>query len=99
VTSCIGDSAAIYIMVVKFRNTIFPPPPQLVPYLIGGLRCQPIQKEHSPYLAEITGKAVHNVIYLWVQLFKWLFRQNIFTIHEANTFSSGITTIWIRNYG
>jgi hypothetical protein len=29
VTSCIVDSAAIYIMVVKFRNTIWPPPPQL----------------------------------------------------------------------
>jgi hypothetical protein len=29
VTSCIVDSAAIYIMVVKFRNTICPPPLQL----------------------------------------------------------------------
>jgi hypothetical protein len=29
VTSCIVDSAAIYIMVVKFINTICPPPPQL----------------------------------------------------------------------
>jgi hypothetical protein len=29
VTSCIVDSATIYIMVVKFRNTICPPPPQL----------------------------------------------------------------------
>jgi hypothetical protein len=29
VESCIVDSAAIYIMVVKFRNTIWPPPPQL----------------------------------------------------------------------
>jgi hypothetical protein len=29
VTSCIVDSAVIYIMVVKFRNTICPPPPQL----------------------------------------------------------------------
>jgi hypothetical protein len=29
VTSFIVDSAAIYIMVVKFRNTIWPPPPQL----------------------------------------------------------------------
>jgi hypothetical protein len=29
VTSCIVDSAAIYIMVVKFRNTIWPPSPQL----------------------------------------------------------------------
>jgi hypothetical protein len=30
VTSCIVDSAAIYIMVVKFKNTIWPPPPQLL---------------------------------------------------------------------
>jgi hypothetical protein len=29
VTSCIVDSAVIYIMVAKFRNTICPPPPQL----------------------------------------------------------------------
>jgi hypothetical protein len=29
VTSCIVDSTDIYIMVVKFRNTICPPPPQL----------------------------------------------------------------------
>jgi hypothetical protein len=29
VTSSIVDSAAIYIMVVKFRNNIWPPPPQL----------------------------------------------------------------------
>jgi hypothetical protein len=29
VTSCIVDSTAPYIMVVKFRSTIWPPPPQL----------------------------------------------------------------------
>jgi hypothetical protein len=29
VTSYIIDSAAIFIMVIKFRNTICPPPPQL----------------------------------------------------------------------
>jgi hypothetical protein len=29
VTSCIVDSATTYIMVVKFRNIIWPPPPQL----------------------------------------------------------------------
>jgi hypothetical protein len=32
VTSCIVDSAATYIMVVKFRNTGWPPPPQLSLY-------------------------------------------------------------------
>jgi hypothetical protein len=47
---CRLDSAAIYIMVVKFRNTFWPPPPQL--YFIGGLRCQAIQMEHGPYIAE-----------------------------------------------
>jgi hypothetical protein len=44
-------SAAIYIMVVKFRHTICPPPPQLSPF-IGGLRCQAILTEHGPYIAE-----------------------------------------------
>jgi hypothetical protein len=29
VTACIGDSATIYIMVVNFRNSICPRPPQL----------------------------------------------------------------------
>jgi hypothetical protein len=46
VTSCIVDSAAIYFMVVRSR------------YLIGGLRYQPIQKEHSQYIAERTRKVV-----------------------------------------
>jgi hypothetical protein len=32
VTSCIVDNAAIYIMVVKCRNTICPPPPQVSLY-------------------------------------------------------------------
>jgi hypothetical protein len=41
VTSYIVDSAAIYILVVKFRNTIWPPPPK------GELRCQAIQMEHG----------------------------------------------------
>jgi hypothetical protein len=61
--SCIVDNAAIYSMVVKFRNTIFPPPPQLS--LLGGLRCQAIQMEHDPYIAEITQKAVFIVRCLW----------------------------------
>jgi hypothetical protein len=45
------DSAAIYIMVAKFRNTICPPPPQFFLH-IGGLRCLSIQKEHSLYIAD-----------------------------------------------
>jgi hypothetical protein len=33
---------------------------------IGGLRCQAIQTEHGPYIAERTQKAVYIVKYLWV---------------------------------
>jgi hypothetical protein len=32
VTSCIVDSPAIYVMVVKIENTIWPPPPQISLY-------------------------------------------------------------------
>jgi hypothetical protein len=39
-------------------------PLQLSFYVIGGLRCQPIQKEHSLHIAERTRKAVYNVICL-----------------------------------
>jgi hypothetical protein len=44
---CIVDSAAIYIMVVKFINTISPLH-RSSPF-IGGLRCQAILTEHGPY--------------------------------------------------
>jgi hypothetical protein len=66
VTSGIGDSAAIYIIVVKFRNTICPPPPQLSPF-IGELRCQDIQTEDGLYIAERTQKAVFIVRCLWMK--------------------------------
>jgi hypothetical protein len=59
VTSCIVDRAAIYIMVVKFRNTICPLH-RSTPF-IGGLRFQAFQTEHGPYLAERTQKAVYIV--------------------------------------
>jgi hypothetical protein len=36
-------------------------------YFIGGLRCQPIYKEHSLYIAERTRKAVTIVRCLWVK--------------------------------
>jgi hypothetical protein len=61
---CIVDSAATYIMVVKFRNTSWPPPPQLSLH-IGELRCQAIQIEHGPYITERTPKAVYIVKCLW----------------------------------
>jgi hypothetical protein len=32
---------------------------------MGGLRCQAIQTEHGPYIAERTQKAVYIVICLW----------------------------------
>jgi hypothetical protein len=54
VTSCIVDSAAIYIMVVKFRNTICPLH-RSSPFT-GGLSHQAIQTEHGPYIAERTQK-------------------------------------------
>jgi hypothetical protein len=64
--NCTGSMEIIYIMVVKFRNTIWPPPPQLCLHrraaaFIGELRCQAIQMEHRPYIAERTQKAVYIV--------------------------------------
>jgi hypothetical protein len=65
VTSCIGDSAAIYTMVVKFRNTVlFAPLDRSSPF-IKELRCQAIQTEHGPFTAERTQKAVYIVRFLW----------------------------------
>jgi hypothetical protein len=58
------DSAATYVMVVKFRITIWHPPPQLCLH-IGELRCQAIQTEHGPCIAERTQKAVYIVRCLW----------------------------------
>jgi hypothetical protein len=34
-------------------------------HFMGGLRCQAIQTEHGPYIAERTQKAVYIVICLW----------------------------------
>jgi hypothetical protein len=61
-TSCIVDSAATYIMVVKFINNIGPLH-RISPF-IGELRCQAIQTEPGPYIAERTQKAVYIVICL-----------------------------------
>jgi hypothetical protein len=49
-------------MVVKFRNTISPPPPQLSLHKRAALST--IQTEHGPYIAEQTQKAVYIVICL-----------------------------------
>jgi hypothetical protein len=59
-------SSAIDIMVVKFRNVLFGPPPPCSSPFIGVLRCQAIQTEHGPYIAERTQKAVYIVRCLWV---------------------------------
>jgi hypothetical protein len=58
VTSCIVDSAAIYIMVVKYCPE-FAHLHRSSPF-IGALRCQAIQTEHGPYIEERTVKAVYN---------------------------------------
>jgi hypothetical protein len=52
----IVDSAAIYIIEAKFRNVMCPH--RSSPF-IGRLRCQAIQTEHGPYIAERSQKAVY----------------------------------------
>jgi hypothetical protein len=64
VTSCIVDSAAIYIMVVKFRNTICPPPPQLSFHRRAALSSD--SNGTRSYIAERTQSAVYIVRCLWV---------------------------------
>jgi hypothetical protein len=63
VTSCIVDSAAVYIMVAKFRNTICPPPPQVSLHRTAALSSN--SQEHGPYIAERTQKEVYIVRCLW----------------------------------
>jgi hypothetical protein len=46
-------------MVVKFRNTICPPPLHRTFPFIGELRCQAIQTEHGPYIEERIQKAAY----------------------------------------
>jgi hypothetical protein len=67
------DSAAIYIMVVNFINTNWPPPHCSSPF-IRELRCQAIQMEHGPYIAERTQKAVYIKICLCMHvMFTYVF--------------------------
>jgi hypothetical protein len=74
VTSCIVDSAAIYIMVVNFRNTICPPPLQLSLHRRAALSSNS-NGTRSVYSRK-NPKAVYIVICLWVQ-------------YTTRTFSSG----------
>jgi hypothetical protein len=62
VTSCIVDSAPIYTMVVKFRNTIYPTPPQLS--LLMKAAPSRYSNGTRPYVAERIQKAVYIVRYL-----------------------------------
>jgi hypothetical protein len=59
--SCIGDSAAIYIMVVKFRNTIWPPPPQLSRHKGAALLSN--SNGTRSYIAERTQNAVYCILW------------------------------------
>jgi hypothetical protein len=63
VTSCIVDSAAIYIMVVKIRNTICPPQPQLSLHRRAALSSE--SNGTRSYIAERTQSAVYIVRCLW----------------------------------
>jgi hypothetical protein len=65
VTSCIVDSAAIYIMVVKFRNTICPPQPQLSLHRRAALSSN--SNGTRSFIAERTQSAVYIVRCLWYQ--------------------------------
>jgi hypothetical protein len=67
-----------YIMVAKFWNTTVFVPLHRRFYLRGGLRCNPIQKEHSLYIAERTCKTVYVI---------WDIRGNQFTKFEPQFFS------------
>jgi hypothetical protein len=62
-TACIVDSAAIYIMVVKFRNTICPPQPQLSLHRRAALSSY--SNGTRSYIAERTQSAVYIVRCLW----------------------------------
>jgi hypothetical protein len=63
--SCIAAIALIHIRVFKISNTICFPPPQFFPHRRAALSTisKGIQSVYS--IAEITGKAVYNVICLW----------------------------------
>jgi hypothetical protein len=66
VTSCIVDSAAICIMVVKFRNTICSPQPQLSLHRRAALSSN--SNGTRSYIAERTQSTVYIVRCLWYVL-------------------------------
>jgi hypothetical protein len=87
VTLCIVESDAIYILVVKFRNTAWPPPPQLSLHRRAALG-QAIQTEHGPYIAERTQKAVYIVRCLWLALLKNKYYKYIYLCEKLLYFVS-----------
>jgi hypothetical protein len=74
VTSCIVNSAAIYIMVVKFRNTIWPPPSQLSLHRRAALSSS--WNGTRSYITERTQNAVYIVRCRWAERFANEFRQS-----------------------
>jgi hypothetical protein len=64
--SCIVDNAAIYIMVVKFRNTTWPPPPQLSLHRRASLSSY--SNGTRSYIAERIQNAVYIVRCLWYRM-------------------------------
>jgi hypothetical protein len=69
VTSCIVDSAAIYIMVVKFRNTICPPQPQLSHH--GRAALSSNSNGTSSYIEERTQSAVYTYCVMSMVCTNW----------------------------
>jgi hypothetical protein len=58
--SYIADSTAIYIMVVKIWNRIWPPPRS--PSFLGGQRWQPIQMEHNLHIGGKVGGGLDTIL-------------------------------------
>jgi hypothetical protein len=58
------STAPLFILRCSNLELLFAPLHRSSPF-IGGLRCQAIQTEHGPYIAERTLKAVNIVICLW----------------------------------
>jgi hypothetical protein len=83
VTSCIVDSAAIYIMVVKFRNTTCPPQPQLSLHSRAALASY--SNGTRSYIAGRTQSAVYIVRCLWHVLVWAVILYNSFGLKPAYT--------------
>jgi hypothetical protein len=91
VTSCIGDTAAVYITVVKFRNTICPPPPQLSLHWRaalssnsnGTLSVYSRKNPKSLLYCEMSMLSPHTDISHYIDCFSGLFRLYIQTVFRC----------------